>query len=100
MEHVVLGDRAAWHRGPFWKDPNTQFPLVVRDGWWTAVRERVTAFAGPGDTPRNETAKPLITYISRQNTRRRLLAKDHQSLIANLKLLCQTIDCEVLGFPL
>ena len=95
LEHVVLGDRAAWHLGPFWKSPKTQFPLATRDHWWDPIRELVTTFAGPGDRPSNTTQKPLITYISRQNTGRRLKEKDHHTLLAELQLLCRVITCDV-----
>ncbi|KIM32507.1 hypothetical protein M408DRAFT_14788 [Serendipita vermifera MAFF 305830] len=95
MEHVVLGDRAAWHRGSFWKSPKEEFPLVVRDRWWDPIRNSVTAFVEPADVQANITQKPLITYVSRQNSRRRLKTKDHNTLVSELELLCQIIECEL-----
>jgi len=96
FEHVVLGDRTAWHRVPSWKSPTTAFPLVARDHWWEPVRELVTAFSTPPE-PLNTISqtRPLILYISRQQTGRRLRDQDHQKLVDELQLMCETTECEV-----
>lgn len=86
LQYVVLGDRAAWHRGPFWKWPTTNFPLIVQDGWWEPIRQSVVAFAAPS-TREETTATPVITYISRQKTGRRLRAQDHDNLVEALENL-------------
>ena len=96
FEHVLLGDRASWHRAPSWKPPGTVFPLVVRDHWWEPVRKLVTSFSTPpGPLNTIDQTHPLILYISRQKTRRRLKDQDHQQLVNELQLLCKTTECEV-----
>jgi hypothetical protein len=97
LEYVVLGDRAAWHRVPSWKSPKTVFPLAVRDHWWEPVRELVTAFSATPSEDQGSTiqSRPLITYISRQKTGRRLKEHDHQRLVDELQLLCELTECEV-----
>jgi hypothetical protein len=97
LEYVVLGDRAAWHRGPFWKWPGVEFPLVVRDGWWEPVRQSVVAFALP-PTGKTTPGPPVITYISRQKTGRRLKVADHTSLVKELRNLGQEYGYEVCDF--
>ena len=97
FEIVVLGDRVAWHRNPKWrelKEPRIPWPLRLRDDWWAPIRELVTSFAAPLRPPGRST-RPLITYISRQKTGRRLRQSDHLRLVAALEDLCRENDFEV-----
>lgn len=90
----MLGDRAAWHRVPSWKPPKIEFPVQVRKDYWRPIRELVTEFATqPFDT--TEPTRPVITYISRQKTGRRLKDKHHQQLVAALEEFARTEDYEV-----
>jgi hypothetical protein len=111
MDRVVLGDRAAWERSPHKiKDPEHKYPLVVSRHWWAPVRRAVVEYAAgtrgavwPGEveldaiakgrTPKRE--RPVITYVNRQSTRRRLLDQDHEALVAALEELGRKYDYEV-----
>lgn len=97
LEYVVLGDRATWHRVPSWKPPGVVFPVEVREDFWKPVRELVTEFATqPIET--TEPRRPVITYISRQQTGRRLKDKHHEQLVAALEEFARTEDYEVNEF--
>jgi hypothetical protein len=111
MDRVVLGDRAAWERSPHnVKNPEHKYPLVVSRHWWAPVRRAVVEYAAgtrevvwPGEveldaiakgrTPKRE--RPVITYVNRQSTRRRLLDQDHEALVAALEELGRKYDYEV-----
>lgn len=94
LEYVVLGDRAAWHRVPSWKPPGVVFPVEVREDFWKPIRELVTEFATqPLGTI--EPRRPVITYISRQQTGRRLKDKHHEQLVAALEEFAKTEDYEL-----
>jgi len=111
MDRVVLGDRATWHRGPQSpKDPELKYPLVVSRHWWAPVRRAVVEYAAgerdvvwPGEAELDAIAKgrtvkrerPVITYINRQSTGRRLLDQDHDALVAALEELGRKYDYEV-----
>jgi hypothetical protein len=114
LDRVVLGDRAAWERSPHnVKNPAHQYPLVVSRHWWAPVRRAVVEYAAgarsvvwPGEVeldalltkgatekPRGE--RPVITYVNRQSTGRRLLDQDHEALVAALEDLGRKYDYEV-----
>ena len=111
MDRVVLGDRAAWERSPHnVKNPEHKYPLVVSRHWWAPVRRTVVEYAAgarevtwPGEAElgaiaKGRTAKrdrPVITYVNRQSTRRRLLDQDHDALVAALEELGRKHDYEV-----
>jgi hypothetical protein len=94
LEYVVLGDRAAWHRVPSWKPPGVVFPVEVREDFWKPIRELVTEFATQ-PLGAIEPRRPVITYISRQQTGRRLKDKHHEQLVAALEEFAKTEDYEV-----
>jgi hypothetical protein len=66
-------------------------------GWWEPIRQRVMAFAGAKDNvaPNTAVGKPglaepekiVITYISRQSARRRLIPENHDLLVDELDKL-------------
>ena len=111
MDRVVLGDRAAWMRSPEKvKDPEHKYPLVVSRHWWAPVRRVVVEYAAgarevvwPGEAELDAMAKgrtvkkerPVITYVNRQSTGRRLLEQDHEALVAALEDLGKKHDYEV-----
>ncbi|CAG7854244.1 SubName: Full=Uncharacterized protein {ECO:0000313/EMBL:CCA67516.1} [Serendipita indica DSM 11827] len=95
FELVVLGDRAASHREHSWKDPSTPLPISIKHDWWSPIRESVIAFATSGLPPKSILKKPIVTYISRQRTGRRLREDDHNQLVASLRQLGQRYDYEI-----
>ena len=111
MDRVVLGDRAAWERSPHnVKNPEHKYPLVVSRHWWAPVRRAVVEYAAgaravawPGEAELDAIAKgkavkkerPVITYVNRQSTRRRLLEQDHEALVAALEELGRKHDYEI-----
>ena len=98
LETVVLGDRAAWHRGPSLKVPTQEFPIAVRDLWWEPIRQSVVSFALPPSRkpkPNADGSTPVITYISRQKTGRRLQDEDHDKLVTALYRLGRDHGYEV-----
>ena len=111
MDRVVLGDRAAWDRSPHnVKNPEYKYPLVVSRHWWAPVRRAVVEYAAgtrevswPGEAELSAIAKartvkrdrPVITYVNRQSTGRRLLDRDHEALVAALEELGRKHDYEV-----
>jgi hypothetical protein len=82
--------------------------------WWECVRRNVLRFAGADTKTKDviktvnladpdilETAidmampkKVVITYISRQNVRRRLIQSDHERLVKSLQELVQRKNAE------
>jgi len=98
LENVVLGDRAAWHRGPSLKSPTQIYPMNVKDLYWEPIRQSVVAFAIPLTQKAESIADgstPVITYISRQKTGRRLKDEDHESLVMALYRLGRDHGYEV-----
>lgn len=98
LETVVLGDRAAWHRGPSLKNPQQEFPITVKDLYWEPIRQSVVAFAlPPSRRPKSNAdgSTPVITYISRQKTGRRLRDEDHDELVTALYRLGRDHGYEV-----
>jgi len=111
MDRVVLGDRAAWERSSQnVKNPENKYPLVVSRHWWAPVRRAVVEYAAgardvvwPGEAEldaiaNGKTAKrerPVITYVNRQSTGRRLLDQDHDALVVALEELGRKYDYEV-----
>lgn len=101
LENVVLGDRAAWHRGPSLKAPTQIYPMAVKDLYWEPIRQSVIAFAFPPTRrakSKTTESTPVITYISRQKTGRRLKDEDHENLVAALYRLGRDHGYEVSTF--
>lgn len=90
--------------------------LDKNGSWWRSIRNAVWRFAGVtaddeggsfgnpalDDSPQSstppdfeETEKILITYISRQSSRRRLIPEDHQLLVESLESLVQRKNAEI-----
>jgi hypothetical protein len=106
---VLFADRSAAFRGATCgsKTQRTASEAVeameslnrVSRGWWEPIRRAVVNFAGAVelapvladgnviDLPMLE--KVVITYISRQGSRRRLIAEDHDRLVEALQALVQ-----------
>ena len=111
MDRVVLGDRWTRDRYPDnMKNPEHKYPLVVSRHYWAPVRRAVVESAAgtrkivwPGEAELDAMAKgkttkrerPVITYVNRQSTGRRLLEQDHDALVAALEDLGRKHDYEV-----
>lgn len=99
FEDVTLGDRVARHRFPTWKAPETVFPMSLRKGLvGSDKRDRGRVCNGKKDNL-ERTTRPVITYISRQMTGRRLKDEDHNRLVASLKTSAQRENYEVMFIP-
>ncbi|KAF8335775.1 uncharacterized protein EI90DRAFT_3152800 [Cantharellus anzutake] len=79
--------------------------------WWETIRRRVLSFArvpneildysipaGLRDRGNREEPPILITYVSRQGWRRRLIEEDHIKLVESLEELCKSKRWEFLIF--
>lgn len=104
MDKVVIGDRSAG--GLVWKpvkSPDFKFPYIESLHFWAPIRVAVAEYATatkelvwPADQElraiENGIAlsditqqKPVITYVDRQKTGRRLLDHDHAALVKALE---------------
>lgn len=122
FDRVLLVDRSAAFRGPttgyythrtagaaFYSNRDTTSPY-----WWETVRRRVLSFAGVPNTTLDyaitdavlqkelgvdPTPPPIvISYLSRQGWRRRLIDEDHQLLLSSVKDLCASKGWEFILF--
>jgi hypothetical protein len=102
MPVVLLSDRSAANRGKICQNTHRSASEAVElmrgngrleKGWWEPVRKAVSSFAGAEDlkmkTTDNMPDKIVITYLSRQGTRRRLIQGDHDLLVQSLRDLVQ-----------
>ncbi|KZT29048.1 hypothetical protein NEOLEDRAFT_1057283 [Neolentinus lepideus HHB14362 ss-1] len=68
------------------------YPAALGTAWWEDVRRRVVKFAGAGREEgllSAEKGDVVITYISRQAVRRRLVQEQHEGLVAALQELVE-----------
>jgi hypothetical protein len=92
FETVILADRFAGHKGPTpaFKPWGDAFRLDVHENWLKPLRERLLeGYKGPipvGTTKSGapDTKLPVITYITRQQTTRRLTNESHAELMLEL----------------
>jgi hypothetical protein len=113
MDRVVLVDRPAWMREPHaFKNPKYVLPYVESYHYWAPLRQGIVEYAAgereirwPGErelrllakgyTPsKQEGERPVITYISRQRTARRLRDSHHQALVQTMQALAKEHDYE------
>ncbi|KDQ31113.1 hypothetical protein PLEOSDRAFT_1111677 [Pleurotus ostreatus PC15] len=82
---AVLADRAAGHSGPSaaYKPWGDVLRLPVAPDWLLALRERIFS-EYRGDTPLGMPEKPLVVYLQRQDSSRRLVTEDHEALVDEL----------------
>jgi hypothetical protein len=107
---VLLADRSAAFRGEICGSKTQRTAAEAYEAmkskdrlptrWWDQIRKAMVAFAGaeeptilPPDT-KDVAGLPMptnivITYISRQGTKRRLIREDHEQLVVALKELVQ-----------
>ncbi|TFK20596.1 hypothetical protein FA15DRAFT_707948 [Coprinopsis marcescibilis] len=101
FERVVLADRSsamlAFNYARYQRTAAPPFGLPGSVNWWMPVRNNVIKFAGLGSSVGQGTmARPVITYISRQNWgRRMLLPEDHEKLVKALQGLHEKYGYEV-----
>ncbi|KAF9241650.1 hypothetical protein BU15DRAFT_44807 [Melanogaster broomeanus] len=110
--YLLLADRSAAFRGKLCGTQNQRTASESVDGliarskldqnglWWKSIRTAVWRFAGVTEqdevTPEfEETGKIVITYISRQSTRRRLIPEDHEALVNDLEALVRRKNAEI-----
>ncbi|KAF8134626.1 hypothetical protein EV363DRAFT_1430163 [Boletus edulis] len=122
--YLLLADRSAAFRGKLCGLQNQRTAsesvddlvarsrLDKRGSWWRSIKYAVWRFAGvttdgDGDSfwshaldenpPAGfeETEKIVITYLSRQSSRRRLIPKDHEFLVESLGSLVQRKNAEI-----
>ena len=92
FETVVLADRFAGHKGPTasFKPWGDAFRMDVHENWLKPLRERLLeGYKGlvPVGTTKSgapDTKLPVITYITRQQTTRRLTNESHTELMLEL----------------
>jgi hypothetical protein len=109
MDRVVLADRAAWKRDPgAFKNPDTKIPYVESLHYWSPIRQAVVEYSAgtkevewPGERKlhmlmnmdeqdeegQEDSEKPLIAYISRQKTGRKLKTAHHEALVQAVQSL-------------
>ncbi|RXK39812.1 hypothetical protein M231_02867 [Tremella mesenterica] len=95
--YLLLTSRRAGHGGP-----NSAFkpygdvlrlPIGTQD-WWADMRERLLAGHSAEYGPARE-SRPVITYLSRQSTGRRLANESHDALVEELETLSKSGRAEV-----
>ncbi|KAJ7081366.1 hypothetical protein B0H15DRAFT_469689 [Mycena belliarum] len=101
FERVVLADRsaamAALNYQRYQRTAGAAFALPGSAHWWLAIRDNVVQFAGVGAAVGAGTrARPVITYISRQEWGRRMLVPaDHERLVRALRRIEAAYGYEV-----
>lgn len=87
FERLVLVDQGAARRAAGTEGLHAVLRLDERSDWWTPIRATLLrSLSLPVDTP-PEGAKPVVTYISRQNATAgpKLRGADHTALLQALK---------------
>lgn len=97
LDRVFLSDRAAAKEGQHSKKVGRPLAeacsLPGTPHWWAPIARNVMKFAGLSELPDME--RPVITYISRQSSGRRLIAEDHELLVEALYALEDEYGYEV-----
>ncbi|KAI5982490.1 hypothetical protein EDD15DRAFT_2377785 [Pisolithus albus] len=97
LDRALLSDRAVSLEGPHAKE--VQIPMAEACSlpgsphWWSPIVRNVMKFSGLSKLP--DTGRPVITYISRQASERRLLDEDHELLVEALYALGEEYGYEV-----
>ncbi|KIK22693.1 hypothetical protein PISMIDRAFT_102007 [Pisolithus microcarpus 441] len=97
LDRAFLSDRAAAKEGPHAKKVGRPLAeacsLPGTPHWWSPIARNVMKFSGLSELP--DTGRPVITYISRQTSGRRLLDEDHELLVEALYALGEEYGYEV-----
>ncbi|KAL0955964.1 hypothetical protein HGRIS_002146 [Hohenbuehelia grisea] len=85
---AVIADRAAGHSGPSsaFKPWGDVLRLPVAPDWLLNLRNRILS-SYRGSTPLGMPLKPLVIYLQRQDSSRRLFEEDHDALVYELERL-------------
>ncbi|KAJ7135780.1 hypothetical protein C8R44DRAFT_388680 [Mycena epipterygia] len=103
FERIVLVSRKSAHKHPFssvwYKMIAGTMNVSAPDDFWTPIRASVWqnvlgAAPDQGVEKLSVPKRPLVTYISRQGSGRRLVEKDHEGLVAALRALEDAGICE------
>jgi len=89
FERVVFGDRAARHGHPTDRRIDYKFPFNSSKYYWEPVRKNVVRASCPLDpsaAKRPTSGKPLVIYLSRQASGRRLTSESHKMLLSHLQM--------------
>lgn len=84
---LILADRFAGHRGASagYKPWGDAFRLAAHKNWLSPLRKRLMRnYKGDVPTSIDKKSLPVITYISRQTTTRRLTDESHAALLREL----------------
>ncbi|KAK1225030.1 hypothetical protein PQX77_012029 [Marasmius sp. AFHP31] len=110
FSRVLVVNREAAHKHPFssqwFKMIAGTMNVTAPEGFWDPIRHSLLTnllgyepqFSGPGivvSPPKAASSAPVVTYISRQRTGRRLKQEDHEALIEELMTLGGQGFCEV-----
>ena len=94
---VVMADRCAGHRGPSaaYKPFGDVLRLPVASDWLVTLRDRVL-----GGKSVVKSKRPVLFYLERQDSGRRLLEEDHDKLVEAFQRLADEglVDFEVIRF--
>ncbi|KAI6046350.1 hypothetical protein EDC04DRAFT_2630162 [Pisolithus marmoratus] len=97
LDRVFLSDRAASKEGEHAKKVGRPLAeacsLPGSSHWWSPIARNAMKFSGLSELP--HTGPPVITYISRQTSGRRLIAEDHELLVEALEALGNEYGYEV-----
>ncbi|KAF5392389.1 hypothetical protein D9757_001565 [Collybiopsis confluens] len=102
FSRIALINRAAAHKhrlGSLWfKMMASSMELPVPVGYWEPLRHYVLAGYGISRLSRaspGNSGRPVVTYISRQKTGRRLASEAHEGLVRSLRQLEEEGLCDV-----
>lgn len=86
---AILVDRAAGHRGPSaaWKPFGDVLRLPVSPDWLQTLRERLLRGYDHPVLRKKKSSKPVLTYLERQSTTRRLTNESHAGVVEGLERL-------------
>ncbi|KAI6163429.1 hypothetical protein EDD17DRAFT_496283 [Pisolithus thermaeus] len=97
LDRAFLSDRAAAREGPHSKKVGRPLAeacsLPGTPYWWSPIARNIMKFSGLSELP--DTGPPVITYISRQTSGRRLIDEDHELLVEALYALEDEYGYEV-----
>lgn len=98
FSRAVVINRNAAHQHPFGSNWNKMIAgtmnTTIPKGFWEPVRRSLLKNVF-GHVPSPDQRRPLVTYISRQTSGRRLREEDHQNLVNELERLQLEGLCEV-----
>nr|XP_019007353.1 uncharacterized protein I206_07919 [Kwoniella pini CBS 10737]OCF46134.1 hypothetical protein I206_07919 [Kwoniella pini CBS 10737] len=103
LERALLADRSAAFRGE-WTAPTARtVASALHVGstsrwWWEPIRRQILRYSGLPEKPLSPPGSyiPVITYISRQSSRRRLTKESHEELVKALEERSKKLGWELI----